>query len=241
MADLMGHELNPAAARAYLGAEAFWERLVDGVADSGAEYAAVVVDEAQDLWEPAFAYLSSIVASNGTFAVFVDPQQTTRRERAGLTWEQPRSTLGGQTLRLDCNFRNGDQIIDAVEKRFRIEYQRPNRGAPPGELLLLSYSNSDPLSEVVARRHAELRRADLDPVVLVSGIDGDDLAKLSAKGIVAIPVESFKGLERRAVILALGRSTSPIDPNDEDLYVGMTRATVLLAVVYHASQHPFDS
>jgi hypothetical protein len=241
VAELMGTNAEPEQSRAYLGSGEFWDTLVTAVAGSRDEYAAVVVDEAQDLWEPAFAYLSSLVGPNDLFAVFVDPHQTTRRERAGLVWAQPVSTVGGHAIRLNRNFRNGDRIIDAVEQRFRIGYDRPPRGPLPAELMLQPYSNQDPLPGVVIRHEAELRDAGLDPVVLTTGVSVEQEAALKAHGITPNTVESFKGLERKAVILVLGSDTSPVDPNDEDLYVGMTRATVLLSLVFHASRAPLSS
>ena len=241
VAELMGTSTEPEQSRAYLGSDEFWDTLIAAVARSGDDFAAVVVDEAQDLWEPAFAYLSSLVGPNELFAVFVDPHQTTRRERAGLVWTQPTSTLDGQSIRLNRNFRNGDRIIDAVEQRFRIRYDRPPRGPLPAELMLRPYSNRDPLPGLVIRHAAELRDAGLDPVVLTTGVSVGEEAVLRANGITPFTVESFKGLERRAVILVLGNDTSPVDPNDEDLYVGMTRATVLLSLIFHASQAPLDA
>lgn len=228
----------PQQPRSYLGTDRFWDTLVTAIADAGHEFAAVVVDEAQDLWEPAFKYLSALTGSNSLFAVFVDPNQTTRRERAGLRWSQPEATLTGETIKLKRNFRNGDRIIEAVEQRFSIGYEQPPRGPLPAELFLFPYTNAEPLPDVVARHESELRDAGLDPVVLETGLTLEQRTSLSERGIAVSTVDSFKGLERKAVILALGNHRSPIDPNDEDLYVGMTRATVLLSLVYHASDAP---
>jgi superfamily I DNA/RNA helicase len=179
-----------------------------------------------------------LVGIDGLFAVFVDPHQTTRRERAGLEWSQPESTLAGDIVTLNRNFRNGDRIIDAVEQRFRIGYDLPPRGPISAELLLMPYSNTDPMVDVVVRHETELRAAGLDPVVLISGVSEQQVAELEAAGITVSSVDAFKGLERRSVILVLARDVSPIDPHDEDLYVGMTRATVLLSLVFHTSQAP---
>jgi hypothetical protein len=240
VAELLGVEPEVGDRRAYLGAEEFWEAVVSAVASSGVEYASVVVDEAQDLWEPAFTYLSSLVGPDGLFGVFVDPHQTTRRERAGLVWSQPASTLNGRSVQLRRNLRNGDRIIDAVEERFTIGYELPPRGPLPAELELVRYSNADPMVRVVSDRLAELQVAGLEPVVLVTGISLETQRELEAAGLEVNVVDSFKGLERKAVILVLGQDTSPVDPNDEDLYVGMTRATVLLSLVFHVSQSPLS-
>lgn len=238
VAEVMGTTVVPEQTRAYLGSDDFWNALVTAVAESGEDHPAVLIDEAQDLWEPAFTYLSSLVGIDGLFAVFVDPHQTTRRERAGLEWSQPESTLAGDIVTLNRNFRNGDRIIDAVEQRFRIGYDLPPRGPISAELLLMPYSNTDPMVDVVVRHETELRAAGLDPVVLISGVSEQQVAELEAAGITVSSVDAFKGLERRSVILVLARDVSPIDPHDEDLYVGMTRATVLLSLVFHTSQAP---
>jgi len=240
IAEMMGSnaDTEPNQPRSYLGSEVFWDRLVTAVADVGHEFAAVLVDEAQDLWEPAFKYLSALAGHDSLFAVFVDPNQTTRRERAGLTWTRPKATSTGSVLHLRRNFRNGDRIIDAIEECFKIGYERQPRGPLPAELILLPYNNADPLTDVVIRHESELRAAGLDPVVLVTGLNKEQWATLEAHQIAVHSVDSFKGLERKAVILALGRHHSPIDPNDEDLYVGMTRATVLLTIVHHSSHSP---
>jgi hypothetical protein len=238
VAEMMGSTAEPSDTRAYLGHDKFWDAIVESVAESGVEYGAVLVDEAQDLWEPAFSCLSALAGTSNLFAVFVDPLQTTRRERAGLPWERPVSTVNGQAIPLKRNFRNGDRIIDAVEERFDIGYDRPPRGPMPAELRLLPYSNDDPLADVVLRHYQELRAAGLDPIVLTSRVSEQEIAQLEALEISTNSVESFKGLERRSIFLVLGRSNSPLDPNDEDLYVGMTRATVLLSLAYHTAQPP---
>jgi len=241
VAELLGSEVEPEQGRAYLGSELFWDAVVSGAANSDDSYAAIVIDEAQDLWEPAFSYLSTLVGPGDLYGVFVDPHQTTRRERAGLTWERPDSTRDGDSILLRRNFRNGDRIIEAVERRFEIVYDRPPRGPLPAEVMLNPYSNQDPMPDVVSRHVEELRAEGLDPVILTSGLRQGEEGELRRRGLSPVTVDSFKGLERRAVVLVLGRNQSPVDPNDEDLYVGMTRATVLLSIVYHSSNAPLTA
>lgn len=224
----------PELPRAYLGADAFWTSVLDAVAASGHDYGAVVIDEAQDLWEPAFDALASLVPTAGLFAVFCDPLQSTRRERAGVSWGRPASTLGGQTRELDRNYRNGDKIIDSVEEAFKIVYRRPERGAPPGTIEAFAYSARDPLIGVVTREHHRLTTAGLTPQILTTGMSDEALAALDST-FETRTVDSFKGLERRVVLLVIGQNSSPLDPTNEDLYVGMTRATVHLTIVHHAS------
>ncbi len=236
VAELTGLETDvpPLQRRAYLGTVSFWEEMTVGVDSAGREYAAIVVDEAQDLWEPAFSYLSAL-AADSMFSIFVDPNQTTRRERAGLPWIRPDSMTSAQHLKLKRNFRNGDKIIDAVEDRFAIGYELPPRGAVPAEINVLRYTNADPFQQVIRDELSQLRAAGLDPVVLKTGTSIEQDEALSSLDIESHYVDAFKGLERKAVILALGTHYSPLDPNDEDLYVGMTRATVLLSIVAHSS------
>lgn len=242
VAELTGQDwqTNAEQPRSYLGSNTFWDTVVSSLANAGSEFAAILVDEAQDLWEPAFSYLSALASNESLFAVFVDPNQTTRRERAGLTWVRPESTIAGHSLQLKRNFRNGDRIIDAVEERFGIKYDRPPMGSAPAEVNLIPYSNADPMVVVVIRVESALRTAGLDPVVLTTGISAEDMNDFAAAGLQIHSVDSFKGLERKTVILVLGRQRSPIDPNDEDLYVGMTRASVLLTIIHHSSQAPLD-
>ena len=236
VAKLTGLEANASMPqrRAYLGTDRFWDELTTAVDEAGREYAAIVIDEAQDLWEPAFSYLAAL-AGDAMFGIFVDPNQTTRRERAGLPWVRPACTSNAQYLELKRNFRNGDRIIDEIEQRFSIGYLLPPGGAVPAEVHLLPYANANPFQHVIKNELDRLREAGLDPVVLKTGTSIEQDEALKALGVEAHSVDSFKGLERKAVILALGSHRSPLDPNDEDLYVGITRATVLLSIVVHSS------
>ena len=99
----------------------------------------------------------------------------------------------------------------------------------------MPYANANPFQHVIKNELDRLREAGLDPVVLKTGTSIEQDEALKALGVEAHSVDSFKGLERKAVILALGSHRNPLDPNDEDLYVGLTRATVLLSIVVHSS------
>jgi hypothetical protein len=49
----------------------------------------VLIDEAQDLFPPLIDALSGLASDDDLFGVFLDPEQTTRRELAGQPWQRP--------------------------------------------------------------------------------------------------------------------------------------------------------
>lgn len=231
VAEMMGTENPGAPPRAYLESSAFAEALVDVVAESHIEFSAVVVDEAQDLADELLDGLSSLVSSSDLFAVFADPRQTTRRERASKPWHRPASLEEGTSLVFSCNYRNGDRIIDAVESEFSIGYARPPRGASPAEVRVEEYVSASDMPTLVAHLVDELRDEGLEPEVLVSAVQPRERDELHASGISTTEVDEFKGLERQCIVLIQGPHPNPLDPNREDSYVGMTRATTVLTLV----------
>jgi hypothetical protein len=228
---LIGISVPTSLPRAYLESSKFAEALVAAVADSGVEFSAVLIDEAQDLYEPLLDGLSSLIDNQGLFAVFADPRQTTRRERSGLPWSKPSSLLNSDDQHLKMNYRNGDRIIDAVEHEFDINYGRPPRGAPPAEVLIETYRSVEEIPHLVSHVMEEMTTQGLNPVLLISGVQERELNALTSIGVEPIDVDEFKGLERKCVVLLLGPNPSPLDPNREDLYVGLTRATTYLIVI----------
>lgn len=230
-AELMGTDLAETPPRAYLENPSFAEALVDAVADSQVEFSAVVVDEAQDLADDLLDGLSSLVSMSDLFAVFADPRQTTRRERALRPWRMPTSLEGGTSLTFTCNYRNGDRIIDTVENEFSIGYARPPRGASPAEVRIEEYVSANEIPSLVAHLVTELRDEGLEPEVLVSALQSKERDELTALSVSTTEVDEFKGLERQCIILIQGPHPNPLDPNREDSYVGMTRATTVLTLV----------
>jgi len=228
---LMGNGAMRSLPRAYLDNPSFAETLVRSVADAGFDFSAVVVDEAQDLSDPLLEGLSSLVGSDDLYAIFADPRQTTRRERALQPWRKPKCLEGSDDLRMLCNYRNGDRIIDAVETEFGIGYELPPRGASPAEVRFDEYQSTSGMPELVSKVFNELLGEGLEPVVLVSGVSIRELGVLKNMGIEAVDVDEFKGLERKCVVLVQGPDPNPLDPNREDLYVGLTRATTVLTLV----------
>jgi len=232
VARLMGQAAPKAIPRAYLGSAHFTEVLVGQLALAGSEFSAVVVDEAQDLSEELLEGLSTLTGPADLFAVFADPRQTTRRERSGINWTKPASLRDAVEQRLEKNFRNGDRIIDRVESEFStLRYRRPELGSPEGVVETRTYSKRSELVPTVIKFHSELVLEDLKPVILVSAVHESELQELRVNGLQPIDVDDFKGLEDRCVMLVIGPDPNPLDPNREDLYVGLTRANSFLAIV----------
>ena len=229
--ELMGITPTESLPRAYLESSEFSDVLIDAFIDSSADFCAVVVDEAQDLPEGLLGALSAIVSTDDLFAVFADPRQTTRRERSGLPWAKPTFMVNYTYQVLKRNYRNGDRIIDHVETEFSIEYDRPPLGASPAEVVIEEYKAASGPIASVQEVVAELAEEGLVPTVLTSGIHVQAIAQLQNLGIETHDVDDFKGLERKCLVLVLGAESNPLDPNREDLYVGLTRATTHLTVV----------
>jgi hypothetical protein len=217
--------------RAYLESDEFAFALLSGFIQNELSFCAVIVDEAQDLSDTLITALESMVSADSLFAVFADPRQTTRRERAGLEWHTPSFASSADKQFLTRNYRNGDRIIDLVEDEFRIGYGRPPLGAAPAEVNWKSYSKASTIPDLVENTQRSLLDEGLSPTVIVTGVHSDELNELSRRGITWTEVDEFKGLERKSIILVIGPNPNPLDPQREDLYVGLTRATVHLTVL----------
>ena len=220
--------------RAYLGSAEFWTRLFEAAADQGRLFCAVVVDEAQDLFEPAFETLEQLVSDGGKFVILCDPRQTTRRERAGKKWEVPVSVSSGTMISLETNLRNPTEVISAVERHCRVEYKRLSRNVPDGLVRWKTYKKDTFLS-VVAEELEELGKLHVGTVVMHSSLSEAQLSELRRGGIESSDVDSNKGLEWDSVVLIVGMERNPLDPNPEEVYVGMTRARVHMTVVHHVT------
>ena len=231
ISQLTGIEMPESLPRSYLGHDEFIDKFIDVVAESGVEFSAVVVDEAQDLLEPLLNALSLVVDTNDLFAVFADPRQTTRRERLGIPWRVPSSLEGCDIQLLERNYRNGDRIIDVVEKEFLIGYGRPPSGASPAEVNIIEYSHSKKLSETIQKVISELQDDGIDATLLTTGVRQSEIDEMRDLGLNPILVDEFKGLERTCIVFVQGSELNPLDPNREDLYVGLTRATTYLTIV----------
>ena len=229
--ELMGITPTESFPRAYLESSDFSDALINAFIDSEHDFCALVVDEAQDLPEELLRALSVIVGPDDLFAVFADPRQTTRRERSGLPWARPLFMDDAEQRVLKRNYRNGDRIIDHVEKEFEIGYGLPPLGASPAEVVIEEYRVASDVTESVRMVVAGLKQGGLEPTILTAGVHVQSLADLQDLGTEVADVDDFKGLERKCVVLALGPDVNPLDPNREDLYVGLTRATTHLTVV----------
>jgi len=230
-AALLGLPVPVGRPRAYLDDPVFVEGLVRAMADAEIDSAAVVIDESQDFSDSMIEGLSTLAGPNDLVGVFVDPRQTTRRERALQAWKRPLCVDGGDVFTLTRNYRNGDRIIDVVESEFNIGYERPPRGASPAEVRIERYRSAKELPELVNGVVRSLKEDGLDPTVIVTGVQAAELTALVELGTNPQDVDAFKGLERRCVVLVQGAASNPLDPNREDVYVGLTRATTVLFVV----------
>jgi hypothetical protein len=227
-AELLGTSIPDILPRAYLDSDAFSNCLLECLIEASPNFCAVVIDEAQDLPDLFISSLEACVASDDLFAVFADPRQTTRRERSGLPWQKPAFTVHSDQQTLLRNYRNGDRIIDHVEHEFRIGYHRPPFGAAPAEVTVDFYQSASELTYLAKRTVSSLRDVGLDPTVLVAGVNQTTREMLEDLDIQVADVDEYKGLERKSIVLVLGPDLNPLDPNREDLYVGLTRATVNL-------------
>jgi hypothetical protein len=104
-------------------------------------------------------------------------------------------------------------------------------GAAPAEVNWKSYSKASTIPDLVENTQRSLLDEGLSPTVIVTGVHSDELNELSRRGITWTEVDEFKGLERKSIILVIGPNPNPLDPQREDLYVGLTRATVHLTVL----------
>ena len=232
-AALMGVATTFEDPRAYLGNEEFWNLFLD----VSYKFCAVVVDEAQDLSEGLLDALTLFVGPDDLFAVFADPRQVTRRERSGLEWQRPDCVKDADYQKLTRNYRNGDRIIDKIEYEVSgLTYRRPDRGASPAEVNIKHYRRSDEIAPLVKEVTDALTRAELNPTVLVTGVHSAQLDEINDLKIDFSEVDGFKGLERKCMVLVVGPDANPLDPNREELYVGLSRATTYLSVITRQDQ-----
>lgn len=225
--------------RAYLGSEIFWLNVLEKATEQGLQFSAVIVDEAQDMFEPAFQSLEELVAEGGTFMVLCDPRQTTRRERAGKKWEIPKSVADGAHIVLETNLRNPADVISAVEEHCGVTYQRLARNMPNGVVRWRTYKKETFISTVTDEIE-ELSRMHVGTVVLHSSLDDKQRASLQAAGVDSSDIDSHKGLEWDSVVLIVGNERNPLDPNHEEVYVGMTRSRVHMTVIHHVTDAFFE-
>lgn len=222
----------------------FWEhdlpqRMAELAADLPMKerFDAVVVDEAQDFadgwWEPLLASLRD--EENGGIFVFSDEgQRVFDREGAPPVQLVP--------LILDHNLRNTRQIADAftplVGQRMRL------LGGDGPEVRFVSCASEDALSaaddQVDELMDEGWRPEDL--ALLATGSRHPEQVERQAEGSAAYwnsfwdteqvfygHVLGFKGLERRAVVLAVNER-EPQERSRERLYVGLSRARDQLVV-----------
>jgi AAA domain len=233
------------ASRGYLDAPEFWDRLTSA-ANPGAMFAAVVVDEAQDLGQAAFTALAALAEPDGLFAVLADSRQVTRASRAGRPWHKPYEVSGAAVRVLEHNFRNTRHIAQEVARRVpQVEYLYPGimpRGTPVDVSL---WDDEAALRAEVSAAAARFKGEGLDlateAAVLVEEHTGaaelDALLQLGeCAGLPVFAVDAFKGRERPAIVYVRGPVSGrlALGAPEEQLYVGLSRAVSCAVLLDHA-------
>lgn len=239
LALLLGLDPPVAPSRDYLDSAEFWEP----VHAAGPRFAAVLVDEAQDLTGPAFHALAALTEPDGLFAVLADPRQVTRAERAGRPWYRPTELAYATVRSLEHNFRNTRAIAEEVIARARVEYLFLETAPAGREVGRLHWHDGRSLQAALDAAVAQVGAKggqDEGAVILVQDDSSvPQLAALSQAGHYAgVPVhtiDAYKGRECLMAILVLGPVTGmdAVGSSAEQLYVGLTRAVSHAIVIEH--------
>ncbi|MGH3330146.1 MAG: ATP-binding domain-containing protein, partial [Nocardioidaceae bacterium] len=205
----------------------------------GRKFDAVVVDEVQDFadawWEALLASLKD--PETGQIYVFADDGQRVFPRFADTPISMP-------TLLLDQNLRNTRQIADTFQS-LGATRMRP-AGCDGPDVKFVECSSDEAVGEaddavdrllddgwrpedVALLTTGSRHNVQLEQVA-INGQDGYWEMYWDKDSVFYGHVLGFKGLERRAVVLALNESGGR-DRSRERLYVGMSRATDLLVVV----------
>jgi UvrD-like helicase C-terminal domain len=204
----------------------------------GRRFDAVVVDEVQDFadawWDALLAALKD--PETGQVYVFADDGQRVFPRFADTPISMP-------TLLLDQNLRNTRQIAEAFQSLGATRMRAVGGDGPEVRLVECSAEEAvDEADDAVDRLLDEgwrpedvalLTTGSRHPVQLeqveINGQGGYWEGYWDKDSVFYGHVLGFKGLERRAVVLALNETASR-DRSKERLYVGMSRATDVLVV-----------
>jgi hypothetical protein len=225
--------------------QAYWEHelpaqmvTLANALPEGRKFDAVVVDEVQDFadawWEALLAALKE--PETGQIHVFADDGQRVFPRFAD-------TPIGMPTLLLDQNLRNTRQIAEAFQPLGATRMRAAGGDGP--EVVFVECAAEDAVSEAddtvdrllddgwrpedvalltTGPRHpVQLEQVDLN------GQTGYWASYWDRDSVFYGHVLGFKGLERRAVVLALNEEGGR-DRSRERRYVGMSRATDLLVV-----------
>jgi len=223
----------------------YWEhelpaRMVSlaGALSAGRKFDAVVVDEVQDFadawWEALLSALKD--PETGQIYVFADDGQRVFARFAD-------TPIGMPTLLLDQNLRNTRQIAEAFQALGATRMRPAGSDGPEVQFVEsagdLAVSEADDAVDRLLDEGwgpadvALLTTGSRHPVQLervsINGQAGCWESYWEKDAVFCGHVLGFKGLERRAVVLALNESGGR-DRSRERLYVGMSRATDLPVV-----------
>lgn len=223
----------------------YWERQLPelmvrlaGELPVGQKFDAVVVDEVQDFadawWDALLSALKD--PETGQVYVFADDGQRVFPRFADNPISMP-------TLLLDQNLRNTRQIADAFQSLGATRMRAAGGNGP--EVQFVACTAEDAVSEAddAVERLLDEGWGPADVALLTTGsrhpvqVEQVDIngqrgyweSYWDKDSVFYGHVLGFKGLERRAVVLALNESGSR-DRAKERLYVGMSRATDVLVV-----------
>lgn len=201
----------------------------------------IVVDEGQDITENWWLAIEEALLPDGKLRVFVDQNQKVYGDRNKLV-----SDLSSIPIRLIRNLRNTQRIHNAAS----LHYDGPTIVAEGPEGAEIDWHAIDGDADLGAAAYKVFRdlvyKQTVDPgeiAILFSRKAAIDSFKKAAartelefatagdlysEHAILDTVRRFKGLERPAIILAVGNSDMT---QTEIAYVGMTRAKVYLAVL----------
>jgi len=220
---------------------------------------ALVVDEAQDLFQPGFAILwenaLSGGLSGGEWRLFYDEHQNLFGEiDEALVAEL---TATSSQFRLTINCRNTQSISAAVAKLSGVAMPRVLKAEGPSVAELWFRSDDDlhqKVSETVERcvkggiepnEIVVLARRKLENTALVDGIRGsdygiqglDDVAPLDPRSVRFSTIAGFKGLEAPALIV-IGVDQPDGGEINKGMYVGLSRASAFLTPILDVKLKP---
>jgi hypothetical protein len=229
----------------------FWSevlptRVVDSLSAMPHDFDAIIVDEAQDFKDNYWIVLEMLLSdpSKGVFYIFADGGQNIYHGSAAYPLKEA-------PIHLIQNVRNTNQVFELMKRTCRLPQDAISSGVDGPEVEFLPYSSSQEMllniEEVLARLVPE-QITPSDIVVLGTKSQkrtslkyGDRIGPFrlterreTNSDLLTMTVHRFKGLESRIVILC--ELDSDLKHNlEEILYIGLSRSTAMLYVMYDKS------
>lgn len=212
------------------------------------KYDAIIVDEGQDFdWHWWTALESSLVSPKSIFYIFYDDNQVLYKNRGSLPDDMTEFAL-------NHNIRNSKAIFEQVKPFYRNDSGTRMRSKGPDgrEVEVHKYTSAEAMRKDVIRtiqRLIEVERFDKEDLVVLTPKRLDRSALLNCAGtasyhlvgkdaqgknqILCSTIHSFKGLERKCVLVAeLDEEILkfPEEDSANRFYVGFSRAKTHLAI-----------